>query len=402
MKIFVLSDVIGHGGASMIANGLSNQWGKNHEIYRRYLVRAPGDLNPLNSIPKNKYLNYAIHRTSKQWLGPIGRGITRMQLSMELEKIKPDIISLHNIHAGDGNHDLVAACLDVAPTVWTLHDMWSFTGRCAYSYGCMQFTSECNASCPTPKIYPALDPKKISRSWHKRKDFFEKYKNIVGVTPSKWLGDLAKMGFWENHRVEVINNGIDLSKFQSVNKEVAQQAIGVQKGKAVISAYVGIKGDPFKTPEILESALNQITTPLHVITFGPGKLTLNHRHSLTELGSIGSSKFLSIAYSCGDLFVLPSEQENFPTVLLEALACEVPVVAFDVGGNKEIIANGVNGWVVDKFTSESLSKTILDALDGLKSAGNIRSYCRQIVHKKFNVVNQADIYLKLFGELNSR
>ena len=52
-------------------------------------------------------------------------------------------------------------------------------------------------------------------------------------------------------------------------------------------------------------------------------------------------RWLSVA----DLFLLPSAQESFGLAALEAMACEVPVIASSVGGLPEIIADGVNGYM---------------------------------------------------------
>ncbi len=85
-----------------------------------------------------------------------------------LGELKPDVINVHNIHGVQWPVSLIETCVRCAPTVWTLHDMWSFSGRCVYSGKCEQFLSGCQASCPTADQYPALAPERIEAAWIER------------------------------------------------------------------------------------------------------------------------------------------------------------------------------------------------------------------------------------------
>jgi glycosyltransferase involved in cell wall biosynthesis len=315
--------------------------------------------------------------------------------------LQPDVISLHNIHASNDNHELVVACAQIAPVVWTLHDMWSFTGRCAHSNGCEKFVGGCDASCPSPHVRPALQPSKISKAWKDRRRFFENNPNIIGISPSMWLASLAKKGLWQHHRLEVIHNGVDTNVFKPIHQNSARESLGLPIDGFVMTAYVGHKDDPFKTPELLETALYLVELPVHVLTFGPGSLNLPARHTVTALGSIGNPRFLSIAYSCGDIFVLPSTQENFPTVILEAAACGVPTVAFGVGGNPEIVREGETGWLANTLTAAALAETITLGLEKAHRNGDMREQCRKVAVNNFNVSKQAALYQSLFQELVS-
>lgn len=402
MKICVLSDVSGHGGAAMIANGLATEWARHDDVSRRYLIRHSGDINPQVAIPRNRIINFVLHGYGKTYLGPLARQVTRSLVASELASLQPDVISLHNIHASNENHDLVAACAKIAQTVWTLHDMWSFTGRCAHSGGCEKFISGCDISCPSPHIRPALEPSKISGAWSAKRKFFESTPNIVGVSPSQWMASLAKRGLWQHHRMELIHNGVDTNVFKPISQDSARESLGLPKNGFVVTAYVGHKGDPFKTPELLEAALHLIKIPLHVLTFGPGSLNLPDRHKVTALGTIGNPIFLSIAYSCGDIFVLPSSQENFPTVILEAAACGVPTVAFDVGGNSEIVKKGETGWIATNLTTAALATTINTGLEKARIDKDIGERCRQTVIEHFNIATQASLYRRVFHELSGQ
>src|SRR5262249_5214313 len=126
---------------------------------------------------------------------------------------RPDIINVHNLHGaapwGWGPR-LVEVCLEFAPVVWTLHDMWSFTGRCAYSYDCEKFISGCDASCPTPDEEPKLPAERIHAAWEERRALYARHvDDLVIVTPSRWLAEQARRGMFARHRIEVIPYGLE-------------------------------------------------------------------------------------------------------------------------------------------------------------------------------------------------
>lgn len=394
----MITDVDSHGGAALIANGMSDRWlGGRNDVFRRYIARRPNDPRPKLAIPQGRLKNYIIHEAGKAHLPSLFRSISRSMISNEVKAFKPDVISLHNIHAADETHDLVGALTAVAPVVWTLHDMWSFTGRCAYSGPCTKFLDRCDEQCPTPDVRPSLPPHAILREWQRRQEFFGSVEDVVAVSPSRWLADKAKSGLWRD-RVQVINNGVDLSVFHPISQRSARDALGIPQSARVVAAYVANKGDPFKTPEHLESALSMVERPLHVLTFGPGHLELPCRHTRVDLGTVSSRHLLAIAYAAADFFVLSSLHENFPTVLLEALACGTPSVAFDIGGVPEILDEHKVGIICDSSQSgRALAAGMEQVIDlSASEKEELRRRCREVAEARFDVARQSEEYIRLF------
>ena len=85
-----------------------------------------------------------------------------------------------------------------------------------------------------------------------------------------------------------------------------------------------------------------------------------------------------------DIFVLPSLYENFPLSLLEAMASECSVVASDVGGIPEVIADGINGILVSPTDQEELAEKIKMLADDKDYARSIAKRGRQTVVEKFS------------------
>ena len=77
---------------------------------------------------------------------------------------KADVINLHNLHGATFNYLALAPLTHDKPAIWTLHDMWSFTGHCSYSYDCERWKLGCG-NCPYPKIYPAIKKDNTNLEW---------------------------------------------------------------------------------------------------------------------------------------------------------------------------------------------------------------------------------------------
>ena len=141
----------------------------------------------------------------------------------KVDRIKPDIIHLHNLH---NNYIHVGLLFDYIKehhikVIWTLHDCWAFTGRCPYFQvsGCEKWKTGCS-DCPYPKTeYPSV---KIDRSdilWKRKKEAFTGVEDMTIVTPSEWLAGLVKESFLSEYPVKVINNGIDLDVFKPTQSD---------------------------------------------------------------------------------------------------------------------------------------------------------------------------------------
>lgn len=139
------------------------------------------------------------------------------QLLKKMDEIKPDVIHLHNLHNWTINLPLLFGYIkkhDIA-VVWTLHDCWSFTGKCPYftMVQCERWKTGCS-KCPQVKVYPQSKVDQTKLMWHLKRKWFTGIKNMTIVTPSQWLAGLVKQSYLKDYPVQVINNGIDLNVFK--------------------------------------------------------------------------------------------------------------------------------------------------------------------------------------------
>ena len=255
----------------------------------------------------------------------------------KLNKIKPDLIHIHSLCDNYLNINMLFNYIykNNIPVVWTLHDSWAFTGRCAQNR-CLKWQEGCG-NCPHKDYYPGtlfLDNSRMVFS--KRKKLYSKIKNMTIVTPSKWLADYAIIHFGNTHIIKVINNGIDLNVFK-YQKSSFKEDYGINDKYIILGlAYYwdDSKGlnDFIKLSKDLPNSIRIVLvgTNDEVDKLLPKNIISIHRTQ--------SQKELVKIYSAADLFVNPTYDENFPTVNIEAQACGLPVLTYSTGGSGEMIS----------------------------------------------------------------
>jgi len=322
-------------------------------------------------------------------------------ISRNIASTNYDLINLHWINYGFLRLENFSRF--TAPIVWTIHDMWPFTGVCHYSSGCQGYLEECG-NCP---LLHSQDPGDISNTVFRRKSKAYADINLTVVSPSRWLGKLAEESrLLGNRRVEVIPNGIDTDIFSPYSMSKSRNSLGIPKDACLVlfGAEFAVQ-DPRKGGDTLFDALR---------TF-PGEHCENLQFAVfgaTEpedfppmpfpvhwLGRIEDDDELSRIYSAADLAVVPSKEENLPNTVMEALSCGTPVVAFDIGGMADMIEHGENGWLTKDTSAKTLAETLGQALGDTKRLSTMRETARRSVVTRFSLDIIAARYTALFAEL---
>jgi len=408
MRIALLSDYETAGGAAIAASRLAGGlMGAGHEVVR--LVnssdgrRHDWKICKLSATVQNSFSQRVVRRlmTTSQRRAMSQREMISRLDSM-LEEIRPDVINVHNIHGIDQPLGLVQTCCKYAQVVWTLHDMWSFTGRCAYAYDCRRFVSGCNSECPSPHEYPALEPSQIHDAWQRRARLFADQRGIVGVTPSRWLRDEALNGLWKGHRVEHIANGLPLDMYRIEDRHFARRALDLPESDApVLMVAAQDLSDRRKGAAQLWQALAHVSVkPLVVLTLGDGAAPpAIEGVDVRPLGYIDHERTKMLAYNAADVFVHPAPVDNLPNVVVEAIACGTPVIAFPTGGLPELVQRGQTGWLAADNSASSLATAIEEALVDLAAGEDLRERCRAVAERDYSIERQVREYLGVFGSL---
>jgi len=286
------------------------------------------------------------------------------------------------------------------PVVWTLHDLIPITGGCHYPGDCDGFTKECG-NCPQQK---KPGPSDATRKFFHLKEHLYQRANLHFVGNSEWTTAQARRSGLAKYAksIRTIHYGLDVNKFQPVEKQIARNALRIPEGKFVIGLACSDFHEKRKGAELLMQALTAFPADeIVLVVLGGGQWPCNASPVETiQMGSIGSPRLQSLFYSALDVFAMPSQIETFGLVALEAMACETPVVAYPAGGLADVVADGETGLQGSEFGNVSGLVQMLQWMwqnPAERSAMGIAA--RQRVVQKFSDTLMARRYTDLYHEL---
>jgi glycosyltransferase involved in cell wall biosynthesis len=352
-------------------------------------LRLTLDRLPLKSYSHNSQSSYSV-----PWLPD--------RLLNRVNQIAPDVVNLHWINSGYLNIETIAKLN--RPLVWTLHDMWAFTGGCHYNQECDHYTNSCG-TCPQISSDRSWD---ISRwVWHRKAKAWRDI-NMTIVSPSYWLAKCAlSSSLFRNLRVEVIPNGIDTQKYRPINKYSARDLLNLpQDKKLILFGALRATSDVRKGFNLLQAALKKLSESnwkekIEIVIFGasqPDKLP-DFGFKVHYLGLLNDDFSLALLYSAADIFVAPSTQDNLPNTLVEAIACGTPCVGFNIGGIPDIVEHEKNGYLAKPYQVEDFACGIAWTVENEERYQKLSNFARQKAEKVFALPNQAQQYLSLFNDI---
>ncbi|MEO6038423.1 MAG: glycosyltransferase [Saprospiraceae bacterium] len=313
-----------------------------------------------------------------------------------------DVLHLHWINQGFLSLKNIAQLARLGkPIIWTLHDIWAFTGGC-HIYTCDHFRQSCG-HCPYLR-HPA--PGDLShRIWSAKKRWLPA--NIHFVTCSDWLRGMAlSSSLLVDHFITTIPNPIDTTVFQPVT-DAERTRFRQEKGiapEARVILFVAMKiSEPHKGFRFLQAALETLKEKhaalvLEIMVIGkaePETLALLP-YPVHALGLVQNPAALARVYAAADVFVTPTLADNLPNTVMESLACGTPVAGFRTGGVPEMVEHRENGYIADQGDSAALAEGIRWVLSGEKPMAELRQAARQKVEKDYANAVVAGRYAALY------
>lgn len=372
MKVLIVSTSERVGGAAVAASRLYVAL-RNKGIDVKMLVRdkQSNDINvfslPNQKIQKIKFLFerfliFVMNKFSRKGLFDIdiascGVDITKLSIFKEA-----DVIHLHWVNQGMLSlSDLRKICESGKKIVWTMHDLWPLTAICHYTKECDKYITKCEKCilCNNKVV-------DISSIVFDRKKAIYASDNITFVACSKWLRDLGrKSKLIQGNKIVSIPNTIDLTVFNKREKIAIRKKLGLPlEKKIVLFGALNVTDERKGFKYLAEASLilknKYLVSDLVVITLGNKTEEVKNliHQPIISLDYIKDESSISELYNAVDLFVIPSLEENLPNMIMEALACGVPCVGFNVGGIPEMISHKENGYVVEYKNSDDLAKGI--------------------------------------------
>lgn len=329
--------------------------------------------------------------------------IETYRLLKKIDEFKPDVIHLHNLHDSYVNLPILFSYIKQhnVPIVWTLHDCWAFTGQCPHftMVKCDKWKIGCH-SCPQYKEYPATLYDNTEKMWKLKKAWFTGVDNMTVVTPSKWLAVLAKESYLGEYPIEVINNGIDLSVFKPTLSDVRMR-YGISREKYIVLG-VSFAWGYRKGLDCFIRMAEMLGERYQIILVGTDEeIDKELPKNIISIHRTQNQRELAEIYSAANVFVMPTREENYPTVNMEAVACGTPVVTFDTGGSPETLNNQV-GRVIPVDDINKMIIEIQDVCESVKLSPELfRSKAQEyIMEERF--LEYIDLYQLICSKNNDR
>ena len=326
--------------------------------------------------------------------------IETYKLLKKIDKFQPDIMQLHNLHNSYINLPMLFSYIKKhnIPTVWTLHDCWAFTGQCPYFtlVKCDKWKTGCH-NCPQYKEYPVSPYDNTKRMWNLKKRWFTGIKNMTIVTPSEWLAELVKESYLKEYSVQVINNGIDLKVFCPTQSNFRQD-YNIAPEKHIILG-VSFDWSYRKGLDCFVDLAKILNDDYQIVLVGTNERIDNELpHNIISIHRTQNQKELAAIYTAADVFVIPTREDNYPTVNLEAMACGTPVVTFRTGGSSEML-DDKSGIVVDINNVEMINEAISEICEK-KNCSDIEYIFKY--SKRFDMRDKFAEYIELYSTISER
>jgi len=412
MRILQLSAHDYKGGASRIAWYLHNDYRKKG--FDAYLVvgqKSQVDKSIIE-INQRKYQQPLLYWRALHWLN-VKLGIENFNYPATIHIPKmipdpPDIIHAHNLHSKYFDLSSLPYISNLYPTVITMHDSWLLSGHCAYFVECDRWKTGCG-KCPDLNRTPAVLRDATSFNWKRKRKIYKKASLNI-VTPSRWLMDQVKASILSPsvHKSMVINNGIDLSIFKPVDKLVARNNLSIPQNVFVLLYVVSsnLKSNSYKDYETIERALKRLQSLLpehsNVLFLGLGEGGETEHLGNLEKRFVpfqNNPEDVAKYYQVADIYIHAANADNFPNVILEALACGTPVIASNVGGISEQIIDGVTGWLVPAHNPEAMAQKVLKLIENNVQRESMSKAAVIDSTKRFSLEKMVNNYLEFYSEI---
>jgi glycosyltransferase involved in cell wall biosynthesis len=352
----------------------------------RYGVKAL-----LNQLPVKLYPQRSGSLFSPQWLYD--------DVVKKVNSINPDIVNLH--WTSGGYLQIESTTKIKQPVIWTLHDMWAFTGGCHYNQECNRYQAACG-SCP--QLGSAKDADLSRRIWQRKAKAWKNHHFII-VALSRWMAASIKdSSLLKNAQIEVIPNGLDTNRYRPFDSKLARNILGLpEHKKLLLTSSLDALSEKRKGAHLLLAALQELQRTvwrdnLELVVLGSSnsEQPINLGFRVHYLGILHDDHSIALAYSAANVFVAPSLQDNLPNTIMESLACSTPCVAFNIGGMPDMIEHCKNGYLAKPYQIDDLAQGIVWVLENQERQKNLAHRARQKVEQEFSQEIQAHRYESLF------
>jgi glycosyltransferase involved in cell wall biosynthesis len=331
---------------------------------------------------------FAIH--SKKGLGA---DQVASELTSKVRELDPDVVITGNLHGTAQPFTLLRELRSSGiHVVAFMHDTYFVTGRCAQPLTCNLYRTGCDERCPTPGEYPSLASEKIAAAWRERGELFAGGDPLPLIGNSRWTQNIVLQRFGSAAKSGFVHLALDHELFAPIPKSIARRLLGISDDRPIVVLGAVDVNDQWKGGPLFHGLHKALLarSDVALVLFGHSSEKLA---SMKSFGLVTDQRMMPLILNAADIFVSTATAESFGQSLLEASACAVPVVSFDVGGVGDVVVDNETGILVREPSVEDLLQAI-DRLvadrvgrEKLGRAGRVR------VTNNFTLKHQADAWV---------
>lgn len=391
-------------GARFNGYDMQKNIGSEHNVEMVVWEKTSSNSNVYSIPPNNKFLKILtrlmITFTSKFGFDRLF-GFAGLILPFCNYFKKAEIVHLHLIH-NYSNFSILSLPKFSRKKIlfWTLHDPWALTGGCEHSFDCEKWKIGCKPICPYPRSRSFFQSYTPFFHWKLKKYLYSKC-DINLIVASQWMKDKVSDSPLLSHLpCHLIPFGIDIKLFSPGNKLNARKKFGIEAHHRVIAFRdPGLKTDKFKGMKWLMEALQiynpDIPTTLLIFQDGEAFKVLQGKYNIICTGWI-KEKELALALSAADVFLMPSIQESFGLMAVEAMACGLPVIVFEGTALPSIIKVPLGGIAVPSKNSNALADAIKLLMEDEEFRTRLGKQARELVESDYTDIQYVKKHIDVY------
>lgn len=341
MKILFINSVYKQGSTGNIVFNLHNFLVKND--IDSYVIYGRGEKIKEKNVFKcsNKFFS-GLNKIRTKITGMVygGNYLSTLKMLGKINKIKPDIVHIHNLNDQYVNEYILLKRLakSKVKVVVTLHSEQMYTGSCGYALECEKFYKNGCGPCEHLLLSTGSKIDKTKKAFKKLQKAYALFdsKHLYFTSCTPWLKERAGKSILLNkYENRVILNGGDKDVLKPIDDEIitnVKKTYGLPNNKKILLHVNPRTIDSIKGYQFISDLSNLIPNDYIICVIGKIIETSVKKENVFHLGEIKDKNKLAQLYASADVTVMLSKRECFPMVIVESLLCGTPVVSFKCGG----------------------------------------------------------------------
>lgn len=342
-------------------------------------------------------LSYLQHSSWLTWRS-IGRFAS--ERARNINEAPVDVVNLHWVTGGFLSVEEIAAI--EKPIVWTMHDMWTFTGTEHYAPESPVPTRWQEGYTHSNRPYHESGPDLDRWTWQRKKQLWKRPMHLVPV--STWLEDATRGSTFASWPITVIPNVMDTSIFLPGSREKARKELNLPETPLIAFTSSSGISDERKGWHLLEQALPRVRDRFpNVTVMVIGQSDPGQQARVTEkviwMGQVQDESQMARLLQAADVVAVPSTADNLPMTACEAQSVGRAVVAFSIGGLPDTVDHLTTGYLAQPFDVMEYAEGLRMAIEDARGRNHWGSNARERAKSRWSPDIVVQKYLDLYEQV---